>query len=357
MRQLLMLLLYCGICSAQIKKLDGSTITPKQIDRIVEKLLVYGKVEGIGLSVINGNKAFVKSYGIRTKSPRQLLDPISVMPAADFYESVIAYLTLKYVENRMLSLDTPLYQYLNPSADSYWVALLTPNGSKITARHCLSHQSALIELDGTLATLTEPGKQFAYSATGPKLLQAVLEHISGRPLEDLAREQVFEPFGMLRSGFKWQTQWDANRSTGFDTDGKPVQNNSGLFYTTLSDYTRFIQKIMLNQGLDRRMRTEMINAQTPIAWNPADTNQEADKLAAGLGWRLFKSKYGRAFFNQSHDAHWQHYSVNFPDKNIAIVIMTNSANGRSVLKELLFKILADDQTPWQWLGFDPYKYP
>ena len=35
-----------------------------------------------------------------------------------------------------------------------------------------------------------------------------------------------------------------------------------------------------------------------------------------------------------HDEGWGHYSICFPDKKIAIIIMTNNDNGESIFKEL-----------------------
>ncbi|SCY63546.1 serine hydrolase domain-containing protein [Flavobacterium caeni] len=336
---------------AQVEQLDGTLIKPKQIDRIVEKLLVYGKVEGIALAIIHGNKASVKAYGERNKSPRQLLDPITVMPAGDLSEPIIAYLVLKLAESGQIDLDKPLHEYLDAQTTGVaQKALGSEIGKKITVRHCLSHTSGLTERDTILAF--EPGTRYAQSAIDYVLLQAVLERISGKPLEKLASEKVFRPFDMVQSGFGPIPDAEDNRSVGYDKTGHPVDANPSGMYTTLLDYSRFVQKILLHQGLAPTWRNEMIKPQIEIETAPGST-----QLYQALGWGFFKSQYGRAFFSQSQDAIFGHYVICFPDKNKAFIVMTNSANGPSVFKELLEKVIADDQTPWEPLGFIPYKYP
>ena len=61
-----------------------------------------------------------------------------------------------------------------------------------------------------------------------------------------------------------------------------------------------------------------------------------------------------AFFKEGHDEGWGHYSICFPDKGIAIVIMTNNDNGESIFKELLATAIGDIFTPWEWENYIPY---
>lgn len=385
----ILLLLIGWSCFAQtpgIKKLDGSTITPKQIDRIVEKLMVYGKVGGLALSVINGNKAYIKTYGYRNKPADELLDPISVMDAASFSEAVFAYLTMTLVEEKKVDLDRPLYQYLDKPISEYrdWASLATDENWKlITARMCLSHTTGLPDsrwIDvrtgkedtmGILRIYFKPGTRYAYSGEGLKLLQLAVEQITGKNIEDLAIDKIFKPFGMKRTGFVWRPEFDSNFAIGHDKQGKLVQKKkqtvpsaAGSLATTITDYSRFIQKILSNQGLDPKLRSEMLaphividsKFQFPTITQDATDQNKDIELSYALGWGFFKGKYGRAFFNEGHDDAWRHYNVNFVDKNISIVIMTNSANGESIFMELLETIIADDETPWEWQRYVPYNH-
>lgn len=386
---LLCLLTLCAYSQrpvADLKRLDGTTITPKKIDLIVEKLLVYGEVDGLCLSVINGNKAYIKPYGHSNKEKDELLNPETVLYAASFSKAVFAYLSMKLVEEKILELDKPLYQYLDQPIGNYpdWAALESDENWKlITPRMCLSHTTGLPnsrwldvltgleDTSGPLKIYFKPGTRYAYSGEGIKLLQLVVEKLTGKNIEELAREKIFQPFGMKRTGFIWHPEFDNNYAIGHDEKGKlmskkkrTVPNAAGSMVTTISDYTRFIQHILLQRGLDPKLRNEMISPQIAIDSKyqfPTITDETTEEnkdieLSYGLGWGVFKSRYGRAFFKEGHDDAWRHYNVNFPDKNIAIIIMTNSANGESIFKELLEKIIGDTQTPWRWERYIPFNY-
>jgi hypothetical protein len=67
-------------------------------------------------------------------------------------------------------------------------------------------------------------------------------------------------------------------------------------------------------------------------------------------------RFGKAFFKGGHDDGWEHYNINFADKGISIILMTNSSNGESIFKELLEKIIGDDCTAWKWGNYVPYKH-
>jgi len=51
---------------------------------------------------------------------------------------------------------------------------------------------------------------------------------------------------------------------------------------------------------------------------------------------------------------FEHYSIVFPDRGIGVLILSNSANGESIFKELLELTIADTSTPWEWQDYVPY---
>jgi CubicO group peptidase (beta-lactamase class C family) len=84
------------------------------------------------------------------------------------------------------------------------------------------------------------------------------------------------------------------------------------------------------------------------------SENEAIRLSYGLGWGVFWTPYGRAFFKEGHDDGWRNYAVCFDKPGTGIVIMTNSSNGEGIFKELLETILRNTFTPVEWEGYAPY---
>jgi len=132
--------------------------------------------------------------------------------------------------------------------------------------------------------------------------------------------------------------------------------------TTIADYTGFVAAVMQGKRITQRSQREMLSPQIGISSkhqfpslnsDTTDDNKKI-KLSYGLGWGLFTSPDGKAFFKEGHDDGWVHYVIAFPDKKMALIIMSNSSNGESIFKELVER-LTGVTIPWDWEGYIPYR--
>lgn len=370
-----------------ISKLDGTRVSRASIDSIVTGLMDPAQVEGLSLAILNhGRPVYVKAYGYKNKPAKELLDTATVNYAASLSKAVFAVLTLKLQEQGLIDLDTPLYIYLKQPISAYedFAELGTDERIKlITARMCLSHTTGLPnvryidvvtgELDtlGTLKIYFEPGSRYAYSGEGIKFLQLAVEEITGRNVEELAREQIFIPLSMHRTGYIWHTNFDDNFAIGHLADGmviikkkRTTPNAAGSLVTTIADYSKFVSALMQGELLDSAALQEMLTPQIkidskfqfPTITEETTAQNEAIGLSYGLGWGLLKCEYSRAFFKEGHSDAWRNYNINFIDKGIAIVIICNSENGEALFKDLLEATIGDHFTPWEWERYVPYNF-
>ena len=373
----------------QIIKLDGSKISASEIDETVKRLMDTAKVQGLGLAILNNNKTvFIKSYGYKNKPQNELLDTASIMYGASLSKAVFGYLSMKLVQEKILDLDKPLNQYLRKPIEDYeYFADLKKDDrwKLITARMCLSHTTGLpnvrwfnpitSEQDtlGVMKIYFKPGTKYAYSGEGFKLLQLVEEEITKESLDELAIEKVFNPLGMTRTGFVWHNSFgDDNVAVGHmnngDIDKKRKRTEAvagGSLVTTIADYSRFIEYIMQGKGLTKKLFQEMIRAQInihsitqfpPITFKTT-TENDAIHLSYGLGWGIFDCKNGKAFFKEGNGGSWRNYNINFIDKGISIIILTNSENGETIFQELIETLIGKSCIPWRWQGWIPYNHP
>lgn len=368
-------------CQKEIFSPGGKLISNTTIDSITQKLMDAAGVTGLSLGIVNDSKpAYVKSYGFKNREAKQVSDTATILYAASFSKPVFAYLVMQLVDQGLINLDIPLYKYLPkplPEYENYKDLAVDDRWKLITARHCLTHTTGFPnwrELNPhnnqQLEIFFTPGKRYAYSGEGLYLLQLVVETITKRKLEDLAQEKIFKPFSMARTSFIWQKSFETNYALGHNLD-EDIQgikkrnqaNAAGSMETTVADYTRFVSAVLQGKGLSRKSKQEMLSPQVGIftkqqfpSLNNDTTSQNKNiQLSYGLGWGLFKSIYGWAFFKEGHSEDgWQHYIVSFPDKKYAIIIMTNSLNGESIFKELIEKITCAT-IPWEWEGYIPYK--
>ena len=374
-----------GVCNAigqqtQIKRPYGNTISTNTIDQIVKKLMDTADVAGLQLGIINDNKSvYLHSYGYKNKALGQLNDTSTCFYAASLAKPVFAYIVMQLVDEGIIDLDKPLYQYLPkplPEYDNYKDLAGDDRWKLITACMCLDHTTGFpnwreLNPHGNkkLEIFYTPGTRFAYSGEGICLLQFVVETITNKPLEVLARERVFKPLGMTRTDYVWQPAFENDYAVGHDMKGDTLHkrrrskaNAAGSMETTIADYTRFMAAIMQGEGISAKAKNEMLSPQIVInskrqfpSLNTSTTNANKKiNLSYGLGWGLFTSAYGNAFFKEGHDDGWEHYVIGFPDEKIALVIMSNSSRGESIFKELVEKITGVT-IPWYWEGYTPYR--
>ena len=361
-----------------LKRLDGSHISIAEIEQTVTKLMQEARVTGLSLAILNDNKiVYVKSFGFRNKEEQKPLTENTVMYGASFTKAVFAYMVMQLVAEGVLELDKPVYQYLPkplPEYEKYKDLASDERYKLITMRMLLSHTTGFpnfrwINPDEKLDIKFMPGSKYAYSGEGINLAQFIVEAVTKKDVGEMMRERIFKPFGMTRTSMIWEERFKDDFAIGYDDKEQPLGHNrrtsvraAGSMDTTISDYARFIEAVMQGKGLTKRMKEIMLTPQVQIhsktqfpTMSPETTEENrAIKLAYGLGWGLFQTLNGKAFFKEGHDDGWENHVVAFPDKKMALVLMTNSSNGDSLFKVLLETLLKDSHTPWKWEGYLPY---
>lgn len=367
-----------------IYRIDGSGYDVDSLDHKIKFLMNAANVSGVAVSVFNNNRpVFNRTYGMADVQKKVPLQQHSEMYACSFAKTVFAYIIMQLVQERVIDLDKPLVEYLPLDLTDYKI-----NGwnrgyqdlkgdlryKKITARMCLTHTTGFpnwrwFEADKKLKIKLEPGTRYSYSGEGFYLLQFVIEQITGKDYETICRERVFKPFSMDGTSMVWRKDFNNNVCYGHNSKGEPYElmkwkeaGCAGTMTTTPADYTRFFTAFINHTNLSEQSfelmtrRHVQIRSQKqfgPLAMIDSSGNDNIE-LGYGLGIGVFTTPYGRAFFKEGHDDGWGHYSIAFPDRKTAMIILTNNDNGESIFKELLQYAIGDTYTPWQWENYIPY---
>jgi len=364
----------------QIQRADGKGIPVAAVDSIVNKLMDTAEVTGLCLGIINDNNiVYLKGYGYKNKATGGLNDTATHFYAASLAKPLFGYIVMQLADEGKIDLDKPLYTYLPkplPEYDNYKDLAGDDRWKLITARMCLDHTTGFPnwrelteDTSHKLKIYFTPGQKYFYSGEGIMLLQFAVETITGRKLEDLAQEKIFKPFGMAKTSFLWQPAFENNCALGHNVSEDTITNTryvqafaAGSMETTIGDYSRFVASAMQGKRLSKNAWQQVFSPQINIyskhqfsSLGDDTTNEYHNiQLSYGLGWGLFTSGSGKAFFKEGHGLGWQHYSIAFPGKKAAFVIMTNSDNGERIFKELVEKITGVT-LPWDWEGYTPYR--
>ena len=381
-----------------VVRLDGRRLRPDALERNVTRAMNRAHVPALALAVINhGEVVYMAGFGYRDVERRLPLTDTTVMYAASLTKAMFAHLAMQLVDEGALALDTPIARYLAkplPQYEKYADLASDTRWQRITPRMLLSHTSGLpnwrfINADGKLDLKFEPGTHFSYSGEGINLLQFVIEqqkgvHLdtlmdgdfgavdieqhSGLDVVGLMRARVFERFGMTRTSMTWQPSFESELASGYDSSGKFVGHNkrgsaraAGSADTDLADMARFIRAVLRGDGLSDTSRRAMLSPQVrirtphefPTPSFDSTIRDDAVRLSYGLGWGLFDSPYGRAFFKEGHDdVSWRNYVVAFDGPKSAIIMLSSSANAEPMFPELLAEVLGDTYSPVKWMGYE-----
>ncbi len=360
-----------------ITRPDGRTLTPAQIDSTVNGLIQAAHVTGAGVALFHrGKVVYLKVYGLRDAEKNLLLTPDSVMTAASLTKSAFATVVMRLVQPGALALDTPIEQYLGkPLGDFAPYADLKgdPRTAKLTLRILLDHTTGFanfrgLDDDHKLQIHYDPGTHYGYSGEGINLAQFVVEKVTGKSATQLMQEELYAPLQMSRSSMIWLPRFESDFANGYDEYGRSLgperrtsPNAAGSMQTTLRDYAIFLSKLMRGEVISSAARDRMLSPQVrihsahqfPSLNTSTTTAYDPVEFSYGVGWGLYKSPYGPAFFKEGHDEGWRNLALCFSNGD-GLLVLTNSSNGEGIFKPLIEALLGETAFPFDWEGYTPY---
>lgn len=183
------------------------------LSREIPALMAAADIPGLSVAMVQqGRVVWTGAFGTRNDPGRTPVDQETIFEAASLSKPVFAYLVLRLADRRAFDLDRPLAQLVE-----YPRLAHDPRAGRITARMVLAHATGLPNWGGDTLTLGfDPGTAYGYSGEGFVYLQRAVERVTGRSLEQLARQEVFEPLGMTRSGYRWRPAFGDDAAYGTD---------------------------------------------------------------------------------------------------------------------------------------------
>lgn len=358
---------------------------PDAIDARVRAAMADTHANGMAIAVIDdGRVTHVQAYGARNAKG----DPLhtdTVMYGASITKTVMAYTTLRLVDQGKINLDTPLANYLDKPLTSYGEgeAHLAKYGPyrdlagderwrTITARMALTHSTGFhnfwfTEPDQKLRIHFDPGSRYSYSGEGFSLLQFTIEQGSkskglGLDVKQLT-DGIFSTFGMTRTSLQWRSDFRPNLADGWDDQGKPVEHDersnvrvAGSMDTTISDLSKFIAALVRGDGLTPASRAEMVKPSLHIGTAHQFPNfapylpeaQQRPDLAAGLGVIVFDGPQGHGFFKGGHNEITGNSFVCVERSRRCVLLLANDVRAEASFPGLVRFILGDTGVPYDW---------
>jgi CubicO group peptidase (beta-lactamase class C family) len=342
----------------------------ERLKKDVPELMKEAIVPGLSLALIrDGKVVFSQGFGVKNSETKEAVTNETIFEAASLTKPVTAYAVLKLVDAGKIDLDVPLNKYLPGNYDAGDDARI----NQITARHVLSHTTGFPNWRQPrnarlLPIFFTAGERFSYSGEGFVYLSKVVEHITKIKFEDFIRQTVFEPLGMTASQLVWQENYKTLKGFNHDVTGTPTGQNqvreanaAGSLHTTAADYARFVIAVLKGEGLKKETREMMLSPQIRIDETCLICTRPATKLSTeigwGLGWGLQTTDEGTSFWHWGDNGNNKSFIVAFDKQKSGVVVLTNSANGLSILREILADGVGGKYPVLAWLKPESYKSP
>lgn len=324
------------------------------IERLTPMLMSELKVPGVSIALIRGRElVWSKGFGVRDSSTKAPVSRETVFEAASMSKPIFALLVMQLVERGRLALDRPLGRDGDDPAFPK-----QPGRRLITPRLLLSHTAGFPnwrfggeEREGPLPLLFQPGARFGYSGEGIFYLQRAVERITGRPLDRLAEEALFQPLRFKQTSFAWTPGIDAQLASGHRDDGTVLTrskythpNAAYSLYTTAEEYARLLVEVLKawrsdSPWLKARSVREMLRPQVALdSRAPIERPGPAQGRTVhwGLGWGLNTTALGIiAHHSGANQTGFRCFSQFSPTRGSGIVILTNGTQGGELWTRLV----------------------
>ena len=320
------------------------------IKEILEKLMKKHKIHGLNFALINNYKIdFLLPLGKRDS--KEKVTKSTLFQSASISKVITSLIILKLAELKKIKLSDNVNKYLHD---------FKIRDNKVTIKQLLNHSGGIscsgfrgysykekipkinqilkVESPANSEKIFVKYKQgkYHYSGGGYVLLQKLIENVTKKKFEDVAKKFIFEPIKMERSFFKKLIKRkNSNISSGYEENKKvegdfffyPEKAAAGL-WTTAKDLAKLIIEIQSSY----KGKSNKILSKTTIKkiLNPTI---KAEKNFMGLG--IFISKDKNLFYHAGSN-------IGFKSKFVAdfngdgIVVLTNDSKGYDLINDLVF---------------------
>ncbi|HEX4900494.1 MAG TPA: serine hydrolase [Pyrinomonadaceae bacterium] len=325
-----------------------------QIAEVMTLANKYRQFNGSVLVADHGKVIYKKGLGLANMEWEIPNTPETRFRLGSITKQFTATAILQLVEQGKIKLDGKISDYLPDYRKDV--------GEKVTIHQLLNHTSGIPSYTGLPGFFQdvsrnpfkvddfikkyaskdlefEPGSKFSYNNSGYFLLGAIIEKVTGKPYEQVLKENIFDPLGMKNTGYDHFDTLIQKRATGYQKTANGYSNApyldmsipyaAGSLYSTVEDLYLWDQALYT----DRLLKEET----KQLMFKPNLSNY-------AYGWTIRKTRFDEKIPVITHNGGINGFSttiIRFPGEKNLIVMLDNTAQGNSIdrLSEELTKIL------------------
>ena len=330
-----------------------------EIEALLNKYQEYGMFNGTVLVADEGKVLYKNAFGEANKAwgiPNRTDTKFRI---GSITKQFTAAIILQLVEEGLIDLDDPITKYLNNyPADQ---------GERVTIHHLLTHTSGIpnytslsdfleftrdpyepnsfITVFSELDLEFEPGSQFNYSNSGYFLLGVIIEHVTGKPYDEVLNDRLLEPLDLSDTGYQHHGDIIEHMASGYNKFGGRYSNapyldtsipySAGMMYSTVEDlykWNHFLQEgavFKKTETLERMLTPFLDNYAYGIAVFNMPVGEDSVRTITHNG----------GIFGFSSDMKY------FPDTGRTVVVLDNAGGAPGAITNSLTLLLFGQDVP------------
>jgi CubicO group peptidase (beta-lactamase class C family) len=286
----------------------------------------------------NGQPIFRKAYGLANIEFNISNKPDYIFRIASMSKQFTAVCVLKLAQEGKLNLDDDIRKFL-----PYY----NTHGRHITIENVLSHTSGIVDftekkefaanaileqshqdlLNSFMndSLLFEPGTDWSYSGSGYVLAGLIIEKISGMPLSEYLKQNIFDPLDMSHTSLGNYDSTVINQVYGYDGAGndkfKPATYMSWTWPYAEGDIISNADDLL---KWDNALYTEKIIKKEWLekAWEPFVLSN-GQTTNYGLGWTINQFKGVRYIEHAGGINGFSSDGIRIPSKHLYLLLLSN----------------------------------
>lgn len=333
-------------------------VDERELKAAVDEILNRHPAVGFAAGVVRGGalESF-HGHGVAEVASNTPMTQDTVLRIASITKTFTAIAVMQLWEQGLVDIDAPANKYLR----AYQLVPASSSFRPATVRHLLTHTAGIPETvhplrallpeyretvklgspvpalaqyyRGAIRLFAEPGTRFTYGNHGFATLGQLVEDVSGQPLADYLRENVFAPLGMADTDMV-RSQVDRSRlATGYRLrshgpeavkDREMVTAAAGGVYSTPRDMARYLAAL-LGRGSNEHGR--MLHPATLAKMY--EPQYQPDPRVPGIGLAFWRANAGghRLVEHQGRMPGFHSQIFVAPDDGVAVMTFTNGARG------------------------------
>ena len=334
---------------------DDHAAMIKECEELIVKKMESDHLVGVSAAIIvNDSVIWKKGFGYADIENNIPMTENTVVNIASATKTFTALAVMQLYEKGLLDIDQPLNKYL----PEFHPKTRGEDLEQLTVRSVITHSSG-IQTDilknsdlgsgkytDVLGYINEtyliypPGLVESYSNSGYNILGSLIKKASRQDYPEYIHKNILAPLGMDHSGFLADSL--QNRTSVYSGGEKLKEYGfrdiaSGGIYTDINDFIKYA-KGLLDAWNGRN--SPLIQTATIREMFTRQHTVLIESNKKGLGWFMFRNDSVFAVTHAGDGAFGHAEICLIPDRNAAVMILINSAEGESLKRDFSFKFIS-----------------